>query len=62
MTSKRLVAQADIALLVVSADAGFEAGMAPDDGQTREHALLARTLGVSQARSDASQCGLGRSR
>lgn len=39
--------QADIALLVVAADAGFELGMAKD-GQTREHALLAQTLGVSQ--------------
>lgn len=39
--------QADIALLVVAADGGFELGMAKD-GQTREHALLAHTLGVSQ--------------
>jgi elongation factor 1 alpha-like protein len=41
-------AQADVALLVVDAtvgefEAGFEAG-----GQTREHAMLARSLGVKQ--------------
>jgi elongation factor 1 alpha-like protein len=40
--------QADVAILVVNAttgefEAGFEAG-----GQTREHALLVRSLGVSQ--------------
>lgn len=39
------VSQADIALLVVSADDSFEAGMS-NEGQTREHALLAKTLGV----------------
>jgi len=40
--------QADIALLIVPADqGGFEAGIAKD-GQTREHALLALTLGVKQ--------------
>ncbi len=40
--------QADAALLVVSARKGeFEAGMSPE-GQTREHALLARTLGIEQ--------------
>lgn len=40
--------QADVALLVVSAGVGeFEAGISKD-GQTREHALLAYTLGVRQ--------------
>ena len=40
--------QADVALLVVDAAKGtFEAGMSVD-GQTREHALLAHTLGVNQ--------------
>ncbi len=40
--------QADVALLVVDASPrGFELGMAKD-GQTREHALLAYTLGVKQ--------------
>jgi len=40
--------QADVALLVVPADAGgFEAGI-HKEGQTREHALLALTLGVKQ--------------
>ncbi|MEM4831808.1 MAG: GTP-binding protein, partial [Sulfolobales archaeon] len=38
--------QADAALLVVSAKTGeFEAGMSPE-GQTREHAILARTMGI----------------
>ena len=38
--------QADCAILVVSAGTGeFEAGISKD-GQTREHALLAFTLGV----------------
>lgn len=41
-------AQADIAVLIISArkgefETGFERG-----GQTREHAMLAKTLGVSQ--------------
>jgi len=41
-------AQADVALLIVSAGVGeFEAGIAKG-GQTREHALLAFTLGVKQ--------------
>jgi len=40
--------QADVAILVVdSTQGGFEAGIAKD-GQTREHALLAFTLGVKQ--------------
>lgn len=40
--------QADVALLVVSASKGeFEAGIS-NEGQTREHALLAFTLGVKQ--------------
>jgi elongation factor 1-alpha len=40
--------QADVALLVVSAKKGdFEAGMSPE-GQTREHILLARTMGIDQ--------------
>jgi elongation factor 1 alpha-like protein len=41
-------AQADSALLVVDASLGaFEAGFGPN-GQTREHALLVRSLGVQQ--------------
>merc|ERR1711861_93399 len=40
--------QADIAILVIdSSQGGFEAGISKD-GQTREHALLAFTLGVKQ--------------
>jgi len=40
--------QADVAILVVASEVGgFEAGIAKD-GQTREHALLAFTLGVKQ--------------
>jgi elongation factor 1-alpha len=40
--------QADVALLVIdSSHGGFEAGISKD-GQTREHALLAYTLGVKQ--------------
>ena len=40
--------QADIAILVIdSSVGGFEAGISKD-GQTREHALLAFTLGVKQ--------------
>ncbi|MEM3912568.1 MAG: translation elongation factor EF-1 subunit alpha [Desulfurococcaceae archaeon] len=40
--------QADAAILVVSARKGeFEAGMSAE-GQTREHALLARTMGIGQ--------------
>jgi len=40
--------QADVALLVIdSSQGGFEAGISKD-GQTREHALLAYTLGVKQ--------------
>eukprot|EP01084_Bolivina_argentea_P062802 114794_1 len=40
--------QADVAILIIAAGVGeFEAGYAKD-GQTREHALLAYTLGVKQ--------------
>eukprot|EP00978_Attheya_sp_CCMP212_P030322 scaffold111055_cov52-Attheya_sp.AAC.1 len=40
--------QADVALLIIDATkGGFEAGISKD-GQTREHALLAHTLGVKQ--------------
>merc|ERR1719487_1290588 len=40
--------QADAAVLVIdSTTGGFEAGISKD-GQTREHALLAFTLGVKQ--------------
>ncbi len=40
--------QADVAVLVVSAKKGeFEAGMSPE-GQTREHILLAKTMGIDQ--------------
>ncbi len=40
--------QADAAILVVSARKGeFEAGMSPE-GQTREHLILARTMGIEQ--------------
>ena len=40
--------QADVAILIVAAGTGeFEAGIAAD-GQTKEHALLAFTLGVKQ--------------
>ena len=40
--------QADCAILIIAAGTGeFEAGISKD-GQTREHALLAYTLGVRQ--------------
>jgi elongation factor 1-alpha len=40
--------QADCALLMIASPVGeFEAGISKD-GQTREHALLAFTLGVKQ--------------
>ncbi|RLG81716.1 MAG: translation elongation factor EF-1 subunit alpha [Thermoprotei archaeon] len=40
--------QADAAVLVVSARKGeFEAGMSPE-GQTREHTILAKTMGINQ--------------
>lgn len=43
-----MLLQADCAVLIVSANTGeFEAGISAN-GQTREHALLAFTLGVKQ--------------
>lgn len=43
-----MLLQADCAVLIVSANTGeFEAGISTN-GQTREHALLAFTLGVKQ--------------
>ena len=40
--------QADVAILIIAAGQGeFEAGISKD-GQTREHALLAFTMGVKQ--------------
>lgn len=40
--------QADVAILIVAAGTGeFEAGIGKE-GQTREHALLAFTLGIKQ--------------
>merc|ERR1712166_493924 len=40
--------QADLAVLIVASSTGeFEAGISKD-GQTREHALLAQTMGVRQ--------------
>merc|ERR1711874_608863 len=40
--------QADAAVLMIASDVGgFEAGFSKD-GQTREHALLAQTMGVKQ--------------
>ena len=40
--------QADCAILIIAGGTGeFEAGISKD-GQTREHALLAYTLGVKQ--------------
>lgn len=48
LTSLLMSLQADCAVLVVSANTGeFEAGISTN-GQTREHALLAYTLGVKQ--------------
>lgn len=42
--------QADVAILVVNATRGeFEAGF-DSGGQTREHALLVRSLGVTQVK------------
>jgi elongation factor 1-alpha len=40
--------QADVALLVIPADAGGFEGAFSKEGQLREHALLANTLGVEQ--------------
>merc|ERR1711865_188825 len=43
-----VISQADCAILIIAAGTGeFEAGISKD-GQTREHALLAFTLGVRQ--------------
>ncbi|MEM4428326.1 MAG: translation elongation factor EF-1 subunit alpha [Acidilobaceae archaeon] len=59
--------QADAALLVVSARRGeFEAGMSPE-GQTREHLLLAKTLGIDQVivsinKMDASEVNYDKKR
>jgi elongation factor 1-alpha len=40
--------QADAAVLMIASESGgFEAGMSKD-GQTREHALLAYTMGIKQ--------------
>merc|ERR1712139_508321 len=40
--------QADVAILIIASPTGeFEAGISKD-GQTREHALLANTLGIKQ--------------
>ena len=48
MYYKILPVQADCAVLIVAAGVGeFEAGISKN-GQTREHALLAYTLGVKQ--------------
>lgn len=48
MNTVLLVPQADCAVLIVAAGTGeFEAGISKN-GQTREHALLAFTLGVKQ--------------
>jgi len=40
--------QADVALLIVPAEAGGFEGAFSKEGQTREHALLAKTLGIKQ--------------
>ena len=48
LTSISFGMQADCAVLIIdSTTGGFEAGISKD-GQTREHALLAFTLGVKQ--------------
>ena len=47
-THQSIVSQADCAVLIVASSTGeFEAGISKN-GQTREHALLAYTLGVKQ--------------
>lgn len=41
--------QADIGVIVISARRGeFEAGFMKDDGRTKEHAVLCKTLGIKQ--------------
>lgn len=57
--------QADVALLVVPADIGGFEGAFSKEGQTREHALLAFTLGVKQmivAVNKMDACGYKQSR
>jgi Translation elongation factor EF-1alpha (GTPase) len=52
--------QADAAILAVSAKKGeFEAGMSPE-GQTREHLILAKTMGIDQDNCRRNQDGPNR--